>query len=125
YFARHGRPRRPEDLAGHDCLALTLRDTRLARDWRFARDGVETTVTPRGNMTFTDGAALCDAARAGCGLAQLHGYYLDAALETGELEPVLERFKPKIDPIALVYPQTRHLSPKVRAFIDYMVPQFR
>jgi DNA-binding transcriptional LysR family regulator len=41
-----------------------------------------------------------------------------------ELEPVLERFKPKMDPISLVYPQTRHLSPRVRAFIDFMVSGF-
>jgi LysR family transcriptional regulator, regulator for bpeEF and oprC len=124
YFAKHGRPRKPDDLAAHNCLALTLRDTRLARDWRFARDGVESTVTPQGKMSFSDGAALCDASRAGFGLAQLHSYYIDNALKTGELEPVLERFKPKMDPISLVYPQTRHLSPRVRAFIDFMVSGF-
>jgi len=124
YFARHGRPRKPEDLAAHNCLALTLRDTRLARDWRFARGGEDTTVTPQGNMTFSDGAAMCDAARSGFGLAQLHGYYIDNALESGELESVLDRFRPKIDPIALVYPQTRHLSPRVRVFIDFMVSRF-
>jgi DNA-binding transcriptional LysR family regulator len=124
YFAKHGRPKSPEDLAAHNCLGFTVRDTRLARDWRFVRDGVETTVTPKGNMSFTDGAALCDAARAGCGLAQMHGYYVDNALVAGELEPVLEKFKPPIDPIWLVYPQTRHLSPKVRAFIDFMVAHF-
>src|SRR5437588_8408111 len=37
YFAKYGRPKSPDDLADHNCLALTLRDTRLARDWRFAR----------------------------------------------------------------------------------------
>ncbi len=125
YFTTHGRPRKPEDLAAHNCLALTLRDTRLARDWRLGRYGVESTVTPKGNMSFSDGAALCDASRAGFGLAQLHGYYIDNALKTGELELVLERFRPKMDPISLVYPQTRHLSPKVRAFIDFMVSRFR
>ncbi len=125
YFRKHGRPKRPEDLAAHNCLAITLRDTRLARDWRFARDDVETTVTPKGNMSFSDGAALCDAVRAGLGVAQLHAYYIDDALKTGALESVLEKFKPKVDPIALVYPQTRHLSPKVRAFIDFMVSRFR
>ena len=124
YFARHGRPRKPEDLAAHNCLALTLRDSRLARDWRFARGGEDSTVTPKGNMSFSDGAAMCDAARSGFGLAQLHGYYIDKAVESGELEPVLDRFRPKIDPIALVYPQTRHLSPKVRVFIDFMVSRF-
>jgi DNA-binding transcriptional LysR family regulator len=125
YFAKHGRPRTPDDLARHNCLGFTLRDTRLARQWRFVRNGVEATVTPKGNMSFTDGAALCDAARDGCGLAQMHGYYVDDPLRAGELEPVLEKFKPPVDPIWLVYPQTRHLSPKVRAFIDFMVAQFR
>src|SRR5262245_36066379 len=120
YFAEHGRPKKPEDLATHNCLALTLRDTRLAREWRFARDGVDITVTPKGNMSLSDGAALCDAARVGFGLAQLHDYYIDGALKAGDLEPVLERFKPNIDPIALVYPPTRHLSPKVRVFIDFL-----
>jgi len=124
YFAKHGRPRTPDDLARHNCLGFTLRDTRLARPWRFVRDGVEATVTPKGNMSFTDGAALCDAARDGCGLAQMHGYYVDDPLRAGELEPVLEKFKPPVDPIWLVYPQTRHLSPKVRAFIDFMVDNF-
>jgi LysR family transcriptional regulator for bpeEF and oprC len=125
YFKKHGRPKTLEDLAMHNCMALTLRDTRLARDWRFSRDGVETAVTPRGSMSFTDGAALCEAALAGFGLAQLHGYYIDSALNADGLEPVLEKFKPKRDPIALVYPQTRHLSPKVRAFIDFMVARFK
>jgi LysR family transcriptional regulator, regulator for bpeEF and oprC len=124
YFAKHGRPRTPDDLARHNCLGFTLRDTRLARQWRFVRNGVEATVTPKGNMSFTDGAALCDAARDGCGLAQMHGYYVDDPLRAGELEPALEKFKPPVDPIWLVYPQTRHLSPKVRAFIDFMVDNF-
>jgi DNA-binding transcriptional LysR family regulator len=125
YFAKYGRPKTPADLAAHNCLALTLRDTRLPREWRFVRDGVETTTTPKGNMSVSDGAALCDAACAGLGLAQIHCYYIDSALKTGQLEPVLEKFKPKADPISLVYPQTRHLSPKVRAFIDFMAARFR
>jgi DNA-binding transcriptional LysR family regulator len=125
YFTKHGRPKTPDDVAAHNCLALKLRDTRLARDWRFTRDGGETIVTPKGNMSFSDGAAMCDAACAGYGLAQIHGYYIDDALAAGQLEPVLEKFKPKADPIWLVYPQTRHLSPKVRALIDFMVARFR
>ena len=125
YLAEHGRPKTPDDLARHNCLAFTLRDSRLARDWRFARGGVESTLAPQGNMSFSDGAALCDAACAGYGLAQIHGYYIDNAVTAGKLEPVLEKFRPAIDPIWLVYPQTRHLSPKGRAFIDFMTARFR
>jgi LysR family transcriptional regulator for bpeEF and oprC len=124
YFAKHGRPKTPDDVADYNCLAFTLRDTRLARDWRFAHAGVESTLTPKGNMSFSDGAALCEAACAGYGLAQFHDYYLGDAIARGELIAVLDKFKPKEDPIWLVYPQARHLTPKVRAFVYYMVAQF-
>jgi DNA-binding transcriptional LysR family regulator len=97
-FAAHGRPRTPADFAQHNCLAFTLRETRLARAWAFVRDGAEITHAPQGNVSFSDGAALCEAACAGLGLAQLHGYYIDAALAAGRLETVLEKFKPKADP---------------------------
>jgi LysR family transcriptional regulator for bpeEF and oprC len=125
YFARCGRPRSLEDLAQHNCIAFTLRDTRLARDWRFRRDDADLTVTPRGDMSFSDGAAICAAACAGYGLAQMHDYYADDPLEAGALESVLDRFTPPADPVSLVYPSTRHLSPKVRAFVDFMTAHLR
>ena len=125
YFARHGRPRTPADLARHNCLGFTLRDTRLAREWRFAQGESETTLAPAGNMTFSDGAAICEAACAGYGLAQIHDYYFGLAMTAGKLEAVLDKFKPRTDPISLVYPPTRHLAPKVRAFIDYMTARLR
>jgi LysR family transcriptional regulator for bpeEF and oprC len=125
YFAKHGRPKKIEDLADHNCLAFTTRDTRQARDWRFVVADDEVAHTPRGVMSFSDGAALCEAAYAGYGLAQFHDYYQDTAKTRGELIPVLDKFKPKPDPIWLVYPQARHLTPKVRAFVDFMAAQFR
>jgi LysR family transcriptional regulator for bpeEF and oprC len=125
YFARHGRPKTPADLADHNCLAFAQRDTRRTRDWTFAADGGAATLTPKGNMSFSDGAALCEAACAGYGLAQLHDYYLDTEIARGKLVSVLDKFNPKPDSIWLVYPQTRHLTPNVRAFVDFMTAQFR
>jgi DNA-binding transcriptional LysR family regulator len=125
YFRKHGRPKRPDELATHNCLAFTLRDTKLIRSWRFKQYDSETVISPKGDLSFNDGAALCDAAVAGYGLVQVHDYYLDAALAGGALEPVLEKFKPKPDPIWLIYPQNRHLAPKVRAFIDFVITKFR
>ena len=124
YFARRGRPRKPEDLVNHNCLPYITRDTGAARDWRFQRDGAEFTLSPQGDMSFSDSDALSIAARAGYGLAQIQDYYVDHAIAVGELEPVLAKFNPGSAPISLVYPQTRHLSPKVRAFVDYMLAQF-
>jgi LysR family transcriptional regulator for bpeEF and oprC len=125
YFAKFGKPKRLDNLTEHNCLAFTFRETRLARDWRFLQEGVEKTLSPKGNISFSDGAAVCDAACAGYGLAQLQDYFVDSAIAQGKLVSVLDRFKPNIEPIWLVYPQTRHLTPTVRAFVDFMAAQFR
>ena len=125
YFAKFGQPKKPEDLAGHNCLAFTFRDTRLAREWRFAQAGGETVLPVQGTMSLSDGASVCDAARAGYGLAQLQDFFIDALIARGQLAAVLEKFKPQPQPIWLVYPQARHLSPKVRAFVDFMVEKFK
>jgi DNA-binding transcriptional LysR family regulator len=129
YFAKYGAPKRPEDLAAHNCLAFTFRETRLAREWRFARSaaqgGDETVLLPKGNMSLSDGASVCDAARGGYGLAQLQDFFIDALIARGQLVSVLDRFKPAAQPIWLVYPQARHLSPKVRVFVDFMVEKFK
>jgi LysR family transcriptional regulator for bpeEF and oprC len=129
YFAKYGRPKRPEDLAGHNCLAFTFRETRLAREWRFAQSGAqgggETVLTPKGNMSLSDGASVCDAARAGYGLAQLQDFFIDTLIARRQLVPVLDKFKPAAQLIWLVYPQTRHLSPKVRVFVDFMAARFK
>jgi LysR family transcriptional regulator, regulator for bpeEF and oprC len=125
YFAKHGKPKRIDDLAAHDCLAFTYLETRLARPWRFADGGVERAFTPQGAMSFSDGAAVCDAAIGGYGLAQLQGYFAHAPIASGALAAVLEKFQPELEPVWLVYPRTRHLSPKVRVFVDFMVAQFK
>ena len=125
YLAKHGRPKTLDDLKAHNCLAFAARDTRQTRDWRFATADGETTLTPSGSMTLTDGASMCDAATAGYGLAQLHDYYLDIAIAQKKIVPVLAEFNPRPIPISLVYPQMRHLTPNVRAFVDFMVARFK
>jgi DNA-binding transcriptional LysR family regulator len=125
YFAKFGEPKKPEDLAGHNCLAFIFRDTRLAREWRFAQAGGETAVPIQGTMSLSDGAAVCDAARAGYGLAQLQDFFIDALIARGQLVAVLEKFRPQPQPIWLVYPQARHLTPTVRAFVDFMAEKFK
>lgn len=125
YFAAHGHPRSLDDIARHDCLVFMPRDTRRPRDWRFRRNGADIGITPSGLMSFSDAGALAAAAIAGYGLAQMRDYYTDSAIAAGELKPVLETLKPEPDPVSLVYPQARHLSPKVRVFIDFMISKFR
>jgi len=125
YFAEHGPPRSLDDIARHNCLVFLPRETRRPRDWRFVRNGAPASITPSGAMSFSDAGALAAAAIAGYGLAQMRDYYTDAAIAAGELKPVLETLRPEPDPVSLVYPQARHLSPKVRVFIDFMLENFR
>jgi LysR family transcriptional regulator, regulator for bpeEF and oprC len=125
YFAKFGRPKRVEDLARHNCLAFTFRETRQARVWRFVQDGVETSLNPKGNISLSDGVAVCDAACAGRGLAQLQDFFIDGPIARGRLVPILDKFAPSPQPIWVVYPQARHLTPKVRAFVDFMAEKFK
>ena len=125
YFTKFGRPKRVEDLARHNCLAFTFRETRQARAWRFTQGGVETVINPKGNISLSDGVAVCDAACAGRGLAQLQDFFIDEPIARGRLVAILDKFAPAPQPIWVVYPQARHLSPKVRAFVDFMVEKFR
>src|SRR6516162_85859 len=80
-------------------LAKFGKPKRIARTWRFMQEGVEKSLTPSGNMSFSDGAAVCDAACAGYGLAQLQDYFADTAIAQGRLVSVLDRFKPNVEPI--------------------------
>ncbi len=124
YFAKFGRPKRVEDLGRHNCLAFTFRETRQARAWRFTQGGVEVAINPRGNISLSDGVAVCDAACAGRGLAQLQDFFIDEPIARGQLVSILDKFAPAPQPIWVVYPQARHLSPKVRVFVDFMAEQF-
>jgi|SRR5580704_8977211 LysR family transcriptional regulator for bpeEF and oprC len=124
YFARYGKPKRPEELAAHNCIAFTFREHYITRDWRFRAASGETSFTPKGDISLSDGAAVCDAVCGGYGIAQLQDFFIDVPMARGELVSVLDKFRPAPQPIWLVYPPTRHLTPKVRAFVDFMTARF-
>jgi LysR family transcriptional regulator, regulator for bpeEF and oprC len=125
FLAEHGTPHTIEDLDPKLCLPHALRDSRVVRDWHFKRDGKPISFAPKGPLTITDGMAVVTAAAQGYGLAQVNDYTTDDAVAAGTLLPLLQEFTPPPLPIWLVYSQTRHLSPKVRAFVDFMVGAFR
>jgi LysR family transcriptional regulator for bpeEF and oprC len=125
YLARRGEPLVPADLATHDCLGLySLRDRR-AFDWAFHVDGAETFVTPRGPLALTNPESLVDAAIGGIGIVQIVDVLAAEAIAAGRLRPVLAAFdRADRTPVSIVYPQRRHLSAKVRAFVDFAATAF-
>jgi len=125
YLARHGRPAVPADLERHNCLPLTYHETGRRRRWTLGPAAGQATFTPRGSMAFNDGQALYTAVKAGFGVGQMHGYFVDEDIAAGSLVALLDAFEPEPDGVSIVYPQSRHLSPKVRVFVDFVLGAFK
>jgi len=111
YLDTHGRPEGLADLRRHECLVGS------AAQWHF-RGGE--TFRPQGRWRCNSGNALLEAALAGMGLCQLPAFYLGDHVTAGRLEPVLAELAPEEEPIWAVYPQRRHLSPKVAALVAHL-----
>lgn len=114
YLAHQGTPRRIPDLAEHDCLIST------SPQWQFSEKGEEVSYRPRPAWSCNDGHAVREAALDGMGICQLPTFYVNDALRSGHLVAVLEEFAPTEMPIWAVYPDKRHLSPKVQRFISVL-----
>jgi DNA-binding transcriptional LysR family regulator len=123
YWARHGRPGRPGDLAAHDCLIYSYGATR--GEWAFLVDGRAIRVRVSGRLQANNGDLHLAAALNGCGVASLPEFICGPALADGRLETVLGEFMPEPAGIHAIYPHNRHLSAKVRAFVDFLVERFR
>lgn len=120
YLERHGQPERPEDLLDHNCLTLYF-DTPV-NTWEFDGPGGRRAIRVSGNFCSNNVSSLYQAAVAGVGLYRTARFVADADLKAGRLIPVLENYSPAEDAaVYAVYPHSRHLSPKVRAFVDFLV----
>lgn len=123
YVARRGMPRHPAELAGHETLLYTLQTT--ANTWTLVHtDGSRADVTLSGRLRVNNGDALRAAAVAGLGIIVTPTFIVGADLAAGRLVRVLPEWE--ADPIHVyaVYPPGRHLSVKVRAFVDFLAEAF-
>lgn len=118
YLARHGMPRAPADLAGHDCIRL-VRGQRVFDRWRLLQDGVPCDIPVSGTLSTASGEVLHDWALQGRGLALKALWDVAADLRNGALVECLHDHQ--CDPIALyaVFAHRRHLAPRIRVFLDF------
>ena len=122
YLRRHGRPVCSADLARHSCIGFRSINTNQPRPWSVLEpDGSKSAFVPNARLTVDHGEILIGAALAHAGLVCVHGYMLTGLLEDRKLEVVLRSGPDEDEGIFAVYPSSRHLSPKVRAFIDMLV----
>lgn len=123
YLAKHGTPQVPADLAGHNCLNYLYHP--FGQDWRFTtRDGGEVTVRISGNFRCNSAVALIAALVHGQGLLLVPRFLVADDLRAGRLVPLLTDFLPVELGVEALYPHRRHLSAKVRAFIDVLTRHF-
>jgi DNA-binding transcriptional LysR family regulator len=123
YFKKRGQPKTPDDLRKHNCLvnsSLPPRD-----QWLFSEPGGETTVIKvTGTMQSNVADALRMAALSGLGLVLLPTYMVGQDIRKNRLQAVLTDYVPAPFEIHAVYPHRKHLSAKVRTFVDFLHDRF-
>jgi DNA-binding transcriptional LysR family regulator len=123
YLAAHGTPKRPEDLAHHSCLLYAYLST--GNEWSFDGPDGEIRVRVRGNFKANNGDAIRQALLASVGVAISPDWLIHDKLESGEVVALLPEFAPPPLDINAVYPSGRHLSTKVRTFIEFLQDEFK
>lgn len=123
YLRRHGEPEIPADLRRHPCVRFT--GLSADPDWPFLVDGKPLRVTVNGVFSVNQIDAALDACAQGLGCGMFLGYQAAAALRSGALIRVLRAFETPPRPVNVIYPHARLLSPRIRAFIDFVAPRLR
>jgi DNA-binding transcriptional LysR family regulator len=120
YFARHPKPKHPRDLVEHECINWHETPSAPPYRWEFTEKGRDFSVAIPMRVLTTDPALLVRLARAGVGLTMVYEGQVRDDLAGGELVPVLDEFSTPFAGYYLYYPQRRHASPALRAFVDYL-----
>lgn len=124
YLKKNAAPKTPEDLARHSCI--TFRTHPGANGWAFKGPKGRSVVRVSGALFANDGPTLVSAAVAGLGLVLVPRWLTGTEIKRQELRVVLDDYTPDPSdtPFYAVYPHQRHLPPKVRVFIDFLVERF-
>ncbi|HEY4541190.1 MAG TPA: LysR family transcriptional regulator [Noviherbaspirillum sp.] len=120
YLALHGRPTHPNDLFEHQCVNYFVPKSGKVCEWDFARGDEQVKIKVPGRIAVNDADAYLGAALAGMGIAQMAAANLCPYLKSGQLELVLEDWSVDPLPLHVLYPQNRHLSAKVRVFVEWI-----
>jgi LysR family transcriptional regulator for bpeEF and oprC len=124
YLERYGRPAHPNELLRHRCVNYFSARTGKIFDWDFTRDGERVQVALPGHIALNDSNAYIAAGIAGLGIVQMANFMMEPMLKDGRFELLLEDWVSDPLPIHVVYPQNRHLSAKVRVFVEWVAELF-
>ncbi len=123
YLEQNGTPETPDDLRDHRCLSYSNLAEPDRWEYRDA-DGNEQSIVVGHGMTASSGDFLCAAAAANLGITRQPTFIAHEGIRDGALIPILTDYGWPVTPGYAVYPPTRHLSYRVREFIDFLVEHF-
>jgi len=124
YIERHGMPKTPDDLEGHEAVGFISSRTGGILPLEFFSGGQGLEVNLPSRVTANDADTVHHLARLGYGLIQAPRYRFREDLARGVLIEVLPDYPPSPTPLAALYPQNRQLSPRVRVFLDWAASVF-
>jgi DNA-binding transcriptional LysR family regulator len=123
YLQEYGVPNTPNDLLEHNCLIYSGRQP--MGEWRFTVNGKIKKLRVKGDVRSNVGDALRIAAIQGCGLVQLPTYMMGLDIKHGWLTALLQDYDPPARPIHAIYLHRRHLSAKVRTFVEFLYERYQ
>lgn len=119
YFEQHGTPRTPDELRNHNAITFRYQDS--PSEWHFVSpNGGSVRVPVSGTIQMNNSLGLREALLQDAGITLTPSFVVGADIKTGRLKAVLTEYRALELSIYAVYAERRHLSPKVRAFIDFM-----
>lgn len=121
YLERRGSPLQPSDLVDHACIVHRM--TPSDSDWSLMGPDGATAITVHGPLSTNNHAAVRRAAIGGLGIALLPEYQVVDDIEAGRLQRVLPEYTSETLPAYLVYPSRRHLAPRTRVVIDFLIEE--
>jgi LysR family transcriptional regulator for bpeEF and oprC len=119
YLRKYGAPRSIEDLKDHRCINYVYPNGR-PRQWQFDTPDGQVSVDIDAHMLINDGESVLQAVAAGLGITQVPRMLAACMLEKGMLELVMTDTRSTGKPVWIVYPQKKHLSARVQAFIEWV-----
>lgn len=119
YFKRRTRPQVPGDLGQHSCIHFKYPSSGRLAPWSFVQPYADTPIPA--SLVFNNTEAGLAAATKGLGMAHLPVYVAAPGIASGALRPVLTEFMVPFGALWLIWPSSRQLSPKVRAFVDFVI----
>ncbi|MEH6421678.1 LysR family transcriptional regulator [Pseudomonas sp. CGJS7] len=124
YLQRLGTPRHPDELSAHQAVGFFASNRDLRYPFELTVDGQLREYRLNAWISVNDAACYVAAALRGCGLIQLPRHGVERYLDDGRLIEVLSEYASPGVPVSVLYPQHRQLSPRVRAFVDWVAEVF-